>query len=152
MADYILSEENVQQLFAYLEDQLDACGCDHTLRHTEQWLKENISAELYENAIEEINDCGAFVVSVDINSGMNGDTGEAELAVCSDITVTIGYVKTGLVSKNAGNYMKTLVCTDIGIVLVREEAKICGPKEPLLPGCIRCPNWLNMTIIPSYAK
>ncbi len=34
MTDYILSEENVQQLFAYLEDQLDACGCDHTLRST----------------------------------------------------------------------------------------------------------------------
>ena len=60
MANYILSEENVQKLFAYLEEQLDACGCDHTLRHTEQWLKENISAELYENVIEEINDMGGY--------------------------------------------------------------------------------------------
>ena len=28
MADHILSEENVQKLFAYLEEQLDACGCE----------------------------------------------------------------------------------------------------------------------------
>jgi hypothetical protein len=60
IADYILSEENVQKLFAYLEEQLDACGCDHTLRSTEQWLKDNISAELHENVIAEINDMGGY--------------------------------------------------------------------------------------------
>ena len=60
MADYILSEENVQQLFAYLEDQLDTCGCDHTLRSTEKWLKDNISAELHEKVIEEIKDMGGY--------------------------------------------------------------------------------------------
>ena len=52
MTDFILSEENVQQLFAYLEDQLDTLGCDHTLRGTEKWLNDNISAELYEKVIE----------------------------------------------------------------------------------------------------
>ena len=60
MANYILSEENVQKLFAYLEEQLDACGCDHTLRSTEQWLKDNISTELHENVIAEINDMGGY--------------------------------------------------------------------------------------------
>ena len=60
MADYILSEENERQLFAYLEDQLDTCGCDHTLRSTEKWLKDNISAELHEKVIEEINDMGGY--------------------------------------------------------------------------------------------
>lgn len=103
----------------------------------------------YRTAIELINKSGAYVVSVDINSGMNGDTGEAELAVRSDLTVTIGYVKTGLVSKNAGKYMKKLVCSDIGIVLVKEEVKICGPDEPQLPGGISCPSWLDMNIIRS---
>ena len=33
-----------------------------------------------------------FVISVDINSGMNGNTGEAELAVESNLTVSIGSV------------------------------------------------------------
>ena len=102
----------------------------------------------YRTAIEQINAANAFVVSVDINSGMNGDTGEAELAVKSDLTVTIGYVKTGLVMPKGGAYMKKLVCADIGIVLLREEGKICGPQEQLLPGCIRCPDWLDMDIIP----
>ena len=71
--------------------------------------------ENYRSAIELINSSGAYVVSVDINSGMNGDTGEAELAVCSDLTVTIGYVKTGLIAETAKKWMKRLVCADIGI-------------------------------------
>ena len=106
--------------------------------------------ENYRAAIEEINGSGAFVVSVDINSGMNGDTGETEIAVLSDLTVTIGYVKTGLVSENAGRYMKRLICTDIGIVLVREEGKICAPGEPVIPGCVICPSWLDMKIQKVY--
>ena len=68
------------------------------------------------SAVQEINSSKAEVVSVDLNSGMNGDTGAAETAVQSDITVTIGYVKRGLVSANAVRYMKKLVVANIGIV------------------------------------
>ena len=100
--------------------------------------------ENYRTAIETINASSAYVVSVDINSGMNGDTGSAELAVYSDLTVTIGYVKRGLISENAGGYMKRLVCADIGIVLVKEDWKICGDQETLEEGCFRCPEWLDM--------
>ena len=81
------------------------------------------------SAVSEINACNAQVVSVDINSGMNGDTGEAETAVRSDLTVTIGYVKRGLISENAANFMKKLVVTDIGIVLAKEEYKLCPAAE-----------------------
>lgn len=116
--------------------------------------------ENYREAICRINGSGAFVVSVDINSGMNGDTGEAEIAVKSDLTVTIGYVKNGLISENAGIFMKRLVCVDIGIVLIREENKICSSTEwdVVCKKCkittdatalhfegrtlYRCPNWL----------
>ena len=97
--------------------------------------------ENYRSAIREINDSGAYVISVDINSGMNGDTGDAEIAVVSDLTVTIGFVKTGLVSQNAGNYMKKLVCADIGITLIREEGKITEDN---------CPGWLDMNILKAY--
>jgi len=100
--------------------------------------------ENYRCAIEAINASGAYVISVDINSGMNGDTGEAELAVVSDLTVTIGYVKEGMISENAGKYMKKLVCADIGIVLLQEDGWICADDEPLLPGAYRCPKWLQM--------
>lgn len=103
--------------------------------------------ENYRRAIEEINHSGAYVVSVDINSGMNGDTGEAELAVYSDLTVTIGFVKLGLIQDIAGRYIKKLVCADIGIALVKEEFQICGPGEALLPMCCPCPPWLDMNVI-----
>ena len=83
----------------------------------------------YRTAIEDINNCGAYVVSVDINSGMNGDTGEAEIAVRSDLTVTIGYVKNGLITANAGTYMKRLVCVDIGIILAETDNYICNHEE-----------------------
>ena len=85
--------------------------------------------ESYRAAIEAINASDAVVVSVDINSGMNGDTGECELAVRSHLTVTIGYVKHGLVTEKAGRYMKRLVCADIGIVLEREEIKLLTRSE-----------------------
>ena len=107
----------------------------------------------YRSAIAAINASGAYVVSVDINSGMNGDTGEAELAVCSDLTVTIGFVKNGLLTENAGRHMKRLVCTDIGITLVREENKILddceweNAEQPENGRYFRCPAWLDMHII-----
>ena len=71
-------------------------------------------------AIEAINESDAYVISVDINSGMNGDTGEASLAVRSDLTVSIGYLKTGLVTEAAKEYIGKLVNVDIGIVLAEE--------------------------------
>ena len=95
----------------------------------------------YRTAIEGINNSAAYVISVDINSGMNGDTGEAELAVISDLTVTIGFVKQGLITENAGKHMKKLVCTHIGIKLVREEQWISQET---------CPPWLDMNIISAY--
>ena len=96
------------------------------------------------SAVEEMNASGARVISVDINSGMNGDTGEAETAVRSDLTVTVGFVKRGLVTENAGRYMKRLVAADIGIVLARQEDKICTSEETEPPsGTLVCPPWLQ---------
>lgn len=102
--------------------------------------------ENYRTAIEEINASDAQVISVDINSGMNGDTGEGELIVRSDLTVTIGFVKNGLITPNAGNYMRLLVCADIGIRLAKEENKICATGE-YHPNAIPCPSWLDIAVI-----
>ena len=116
----------------------------------------------YRAAIETINASNAIVVSVDINSGMNGDTGDAEIAVRSDLTVTIGYVKNGLITESAGKYMKKLVCVDIGILLDKKENIIYSDEEWVdfcqlhnldpantaadLDGrtFFRCPKWLNL--------
>lgn len=95
----------------------------------------------YRGAIEQINASGAYVISVDINSGMNGDTGEGELIVRSDLTVTIGYVKNGLVTPGAGRFMKKLICADIGIHLLKDEDKITDDN---------CPPWLDMKVLKAY--
>ena len=73
---------------------------------------------LAKDAIEAINESDAYVLSVDINSGMNGDTGEATLAVRSDLTVSIGYYKQGLFTEASKEYIKEMTNIDIGIVLV----------------------------------
>lgn len=72
---------------------------------------------LVATAISAINNSSAYVVSVDINSGMNGDSGEAELAVKSDLTVSIGFYKTGLFLGKAPALIGDLVNANIGIVL-----------------------------------
>ena len=66
-------------------------------------------------AIQAINRSGAYVVSVDINSGLDGDTGMAELCVHSDLTVAVGGFKTGHFLNMAKDVMKEKVNCPIGI-------------------------------------
>ena len=112
---------------------------------------------IYKQAIEELNKSDAHVVSVDINSGMNGDSGFCEIAVRSDLTVTIGFVKRGLIVPAAGAYIGRLVCVDIGIPLAEKEDMICGEGETENCGIDGtgnyhpCPRWLDMDIKRYYA-
>ena len=102
--------------------------------------------ENYRAAIEASNESAANVISVDINSGMNGDTGEGCIVVRSDLTVTIGYVKRGLVTEAAGQHIRRLICAPIGIELVRKEEQLCKPSEYTgPPGTIPAPKWLDMS-------
>ncbi len=55
---YILSKTNAEDLFQYLETQLDNIPCNHTLYYTEEWLKENLAPEKIESAIEEMKEMG----------------------------------------------------------------------------------------------
>jgi YjeF N-terminal domain protein len=71
--------------------------------------------------MENINSSKAYKVSVDINSGMNGDSGEADICIVSDLTISIGYLKYGLVSENAAKNIGKLINVDIGIVLPPEN-------------------------------
>ena len=82
---------------------------------------QSVPKEPVASVIREINKArgehGAYVIAVDINSGMNGDTGEGQLAVVSDLTVSIGYYKTGMFRGRAGELIKDMTNVDIGIRL-----------------------------------
>lgn len=67
--------------------------------------------------IEDINSSGSYIVAVDINSGLNGDTGLGEVYIKSDLTVSIGTYKYGHFRGNAEIAMKNKVNCDIGIVI-----------------------------------
>ncbi len=77
-----------------------------------------------QNAIEQINLSGSYVISADINSGINGDTGVADIAVNSDLTVSIGAFKTGMFLNDAPYFIDRLVNADIGIHILRDEYKL----------------------------
>ena len=58
--------------------------------------------------IDKINRSGKFVISCDIPSGLNGDTGLG-YSVVSDLTVSIGTIKTGLILNSAKDNIKKLI-------------------------------------------
>ena len=90
--------------------------------------------DAFRAAIKAINNAHkAYVVSVDINSGMNGDSGKAELAVKSDLTVTIGYLKSGLFLGDAIWYVGKIVVADIGIRLIRDDFFLAATDEIIFP-------------------
>ncbi len=80
----------------------------------------NVRSPLRE-AIMAINRSGAYVVSADISSGLNGDTGQAELAVQADLTVSIGFYKLGMFRGRGPEVSGRLVNVDIGIQLAQER-------------------------------
>ena len=70
---------------------------------------------VYKTAIEAINRSGAYVVSVDINSGLNGDNGLGTTVVQSDLTVALGGYKSGLFLNQSKDFIRALVSVPIGI-------------------------------------
>lgn len=78
----------------------------------------------YARAVDMINNSGCFIISADINSGMNGDSGEYSDCVRSDLTVTIGFLKKGMITPSAQKAIRSLAVADIGIRLLRKEEEI----------------------------
>ena len=74
-------------------------------------------------AIEAINASGAAVVSVDVPSGMDADTGEAELAVEADRVVTFHDEKPGIADRD------DVTVADIGVPAAAE--RFVGPGDLL---------------------
>jgi NAD(P)H-hydrate epimerase len=71
--------------------------------------------------IDKINSSGKKVISVDINSGLNGDSGLGEGAVVSDVTVSIGTMKSGHFLNMAKDKRKEVKNCDIGIEIIGEK-------------------------------
>lgn len=96
-------------------------------------LGTGFSGELREdiiNLIENINRAQAYKVSVDINSGLSGANGTARpTAVKSDLTVSIGYFKTGMFLNDANTYIGSLKNVDIGIKLVKKQYYLITKDE-----------------------
>ncbi len=57
---YILSQTKAEELFRYLETQLENTPCNHTLYYTEQWLNDNLPPQEAEGVIAEIEEMGGY--------------------------------------------------------------------------------------------
>ncbi len=67
--------------------------------------------------VNSINDSRAYVISVDIPSGINGDNGKVcNVCVKADELITFGYSKLGLCLHPAKDYYKKITCADIGLI------------------------------------
>lgn len=81
------------------------------------------------SVIEKINESSAYVVSVDINSGLNGDNGLSSLCVRSDMTVSVGSFKPGHFLNMAKDVMKDKINRDIGIKSVDDPFKLIDEDD-----------------------
>lgn len=81
-------------------------------------------------AIKKINESCAFVVSADINSGMSGETGVVlSECVISDLTVSLGYFKTGHFLGDSKDFIKKIINCDIGIDLYGKSVTVADKKD-----------------------
>lgn len=91
------------------------------------------------NIIAAINElrslCGAFMISIDIPSGMNGATGEpSPSAITADVTITLAAPKTGLLMPAAVPQRGKLLVRPIGLPAAIAEK--CPASARLLDGRI----------------
>ncbi|MGH2707669.1 MAG: NAD(P)H-hydrate dehydratase [Actinomycetota bacterium] len=92
--------------------------------------------------VEEINACGLPVVSVDIPSGVDGETGRVQSsAIHSTITVVMGALKAGLVfhpgSEHAGDVRvvdigisEKFLSGDLAMAQAHDVARVLGSRPP----------------------
>lgn len=84
---------------------------------------------LVATAIRRINESQAFVISVDINSGLNGDSGASRLCVRSDLTASVGFYKSGHFLNQAKDVIGSLCNLDIGIDLYGESFHLVEAED-----------------------
>lgn len=90
----------------------------------------------YADIINAINQSGAYVISADIPSGLNGDNGLAlGTAVRADLTVAVAQYKLGHVLGDGPDYCGAVVRADIGISAAEDCAYAMDDSEiaPFFP-------------------
>lgn len=133
----LLIEERFSEDGKYYFDKAKQLGIKHYLINDNTSFKYNIIVDCllgtgfkgipkdnYINVINRINNSKAYVVSVDINSGLNGNNGLGDYVIKSDLTVSIGSYKYGHFLNKAMDYIKKLVNIDIGIKILQSDAKL----------------------------
>lgn len=80
-------------------------------------------------AIKKINKSNSYVVSVDINSGLDANNGLTELCVRSDLTVAVQAYKPGHYLNSAKDVIKKLKTVDIGIEIEGKTYKLCEKDD-----------------------
>jgi NAD(P)H-hydrate epimerase len=64
---------------------------------------------------KQINDSNALVLAIDVPSGVDANNGlAADNAIVADLTVTMGYIKVGMLIQPANLHCGELICADIG--------------------------------------
>ncbi len=84
---------------------------------------------IYFDIINKINNSKAFVISIDINSGLNADTGMTKCAIKSDLTMSIGTFKTGHFLNMAKDYIKDKINLDIDISIIDTPYYLLEEKD-----------------------
>ena len=85
--------------------------------------------EPYISIINNINKSNAYIISVDIPSGLNGDSGLSSISIKANLTISIGYIKQGLLLNDAKNYTGKIINNNIGINLVGNNSYLIEAKD-----------------------
>lgn len=104
---------------------VEVCSCDIII---DAMLGTGVRGKLrqpYARVVEIINSSNAYVVAVDVPTGLNPDTGEYDTAVKADLTVTFHKAKPGLLK--AKEVVGELVVRSIGIPPLFEM--LTGPGD-----------------------
>ncbi len=91
-------------------------------------IKGNLKKE-YMDCINYINENSKYVISIDVNSGINSDNGLYDYAVKSDLTVSIGYYKAGMFLNMAKDIRKEIINKKISINRICEPFYLIEKKD-----------------------
>lgn len=98
----------------------------------------------YVDVIGQINDSPAFVVSIDIPSGVHADTGQIlGTAVCADLTVCIAFLKAGECLYPGRLYCGETIVSDIGVYDPEDKTCLHSMEEEDLLFLTRREAWGN---------